>query len=164
MLDTLGIELIHTTNSKTLPYPAEEIWGVLTDFANYPKWWPSSIKIKVTRIEPELVHSQIEVKPYGGQRFTCEVTGYSNNSELQMKYSGIYSGTGIWTLSEINGQCSVTYEILLEIESAWIRLLSRILPVAKIHSKLMDEVLSGLDKHVGLIKRHTKPGVATDWW
>lgn len=144
--------MIHTTNSKTLPYPAEDIWGVLTDFANYPKWWPSSIKIKVARIEPELIHSQIEVKPYGGQSFTCEVISYLNNSELQMKYSGIYSGTGTWTLSEINGQCSVTYEILLEIESAWIRLLSRLLPVAKIHSKLMDEVLSGLDRHVGLIR------------
>ena len=67
-----------------------------------------------------------------------------------MKYSGIYSGIGVWTLSEANGQCNVTYEILLEIENTIVRLLSYILPVAKIHSKLMKDVLIGLGQQVRL--------------
>ncbi len=63
-----------------------------------------------------------------------------------MKYSGIYVGTGKWTISEINGQSLITYKIDHKIQSNLIRLLSAVLPVATTHFKLMKEVLTGLER------------------
>lgn len=95
-----------------------------------------------------LVGSRIEVRPYGGQGFVCEVVDVKQNSELRMKYSGMYNGTGIWKISDVNGHCRVTYEIRLEAENLWIRFLLSILPVATIHSRLMTKVLSGLERYL----------------
>lgn len=139
---------IHTINTKELPYPPQQIWQVITDFSSYPKWWPSSIKIKVRRASINLIGSRIEVRPYGGQGFECEVVGITQHRELRMKYSGIYTGTGIWKISDINEHCRVTYEIMLEIDNLWIRFLSSILPVTKMHSQLMTKVLSGLERYL----------------
>ena len=72
--------------------------------------------------------------------------------EISLKYSGIYSGTGTWTISEINGHSLVTYKIELRIQSTFVRLLSSVLPVARIHSRLMDEVLVGLGHYLGKLK------------
>jgi ribosome-associated toxin RatA of RatAB toxin-antitoxin module len=143
---------IQTTNSKILPYPVLLIWKVLTDLSSYSSWWPSSIKIRTLNISKELVGSRIEIRPYGGQSFCCEVSEYREGNELRMKYSGIYSGTGIWKITEIDGQSKVTYKIELTINNTLIRLLSSVLPVASIHSKLMEEVLSGLGQYLGKLK------------
>jgi ribosome-associated toxin RatA of RatAB toxin-antitoxin module len=132
---------IHTINSKILPYTRERIWEVITDLSNYSAWWPSSLKIKTLQLLEGLLGSRIEIRPYGGQAFYCEVSDIDDGIELTMTYTGIYTGTGRWTISEVNEQRCVTYEIELKIESAMIRLLSSVLPVAAIHSHLMEKVL-----------------------
>jgi ribosome-associated toxin RatA of RatAB toxin-antitoxin module len=140
---------IQTTNSKILPHSAIQIWKVITDLSSYSAWWPSSIKIRTLCLSNELIGSRIEVRPYGGQAFCCEVSSVHDRKELTFKYSGIYSGTGTWTISETNGQSCVTYKIELKIQNTMIRLLSFVLPVASIHSKLMQEVLVGLGQYLG---------------
>ncbi len=139
---------IHTINSKILPYPAQHIWRVITDFGGYSEWWPSSLKITLLRVARELIGSRVEVRPYGGQSFICEVVSVIQHEELRMKYSGIYQGTGVWTISQNNEHCHVTYEIFLEVDNLWIRALSSILPVATIHSRLMTKVFSGLERYL----------------
>jgi ribosome-associated toxin RatA of RatAB toxin-antitoxin module len=148
---------IQTTNSKILPHTAMQIWKVITDLSSYSAWWPSSIKIKTLRLSKELIGSRIEVRPYGGQAFCCEVSNINDSKELTLKYSGIYSGTGMWTISEINGQSLVTYKIELKIQNTMIRLLSFVLPVASIHSKLMEEVLTGLGHYLEKLKSAPNP-------
>ena len=129
-----------------------QIWKVITDLSTYSAWWPSSIKIKTLRLSNELIGSRIEVRPYGGQAFCCEVSDINDSKELTLKYSGIYTGTGTWTISETDGQSCVTYKIELEIQSTMIRLLSFVFPLASMHSKLMEEVLTGLEQHLGKLK------------
>ena len=62
------------------------------------------------------------------------------------EYSRIYKGLGVWTISENNGYCNVTYEIDLEVNHPLIRILSYLLPVDKIHYKLMEKVFLGLEQ------------------
>lgn len=150
------MKTVHTTNSKVVPYTATQIWDCITDFSNYSAWWPLSIKIKTLHLSEGIIGSRIEVRPYGGQAFCCEVSDMKDQKELTMTYSGIYSGTGKWTVSDINGQTHVTYEIDLRIESMLIRLLSSVLSVASIHSRLMEEVLSGLTQYLGQMDMRTK--------
>ena len=145
---------IHTINSKVLPNTRTQIWEVITDLSNYSVWWPSSLKIKILNLSEGILGSRIEIRPYGGQAFYCEVSGIDDSTELTMTYTGIYTGTGKWTISEVNGQRCVTYEIELKIESTIIRLLSSVLPVASIHSRLMEKVLSGLGQYLEEINKH----------
>jgi hypothetical protein len=96
----------------------------------------------------DVIGSQIEIRPYGGIPFLCEFSESVEPIKLVMKYSGIYSGLGIWTLSEMNGQTKIDYEINLEINNLFIRLLSNVIPVEKIHYKLMNEVLLCLENRL----------------
>lgn len=139
---------IHTITKTALPYSPEQIWEAIADFSGYHEWWPSSIRIKVIRVARDLMGSRIEIRPYGGQGFECAIDGVVPYSELRLKYSGIYRGTGLWTLSGRDGQCLVTYEITLEIDDRWVRCLSYLLPIGKIHSRLMTRVLSGLERQL----------------
>jgi ribosome-associated toxin RatA of RatAB toxin-antitoxin module len=137
---------IHVKNMKMLPYSAQQIWDIITDFKAYSEWWPAKVKTKVLKIFTEVKGSQIEVKPYGGIGFICEVVNVKPNAELVMEYSGLYKGLGVWTISENNGQCNVTYEINLDVNHPLIRILSHIFPVDKIHYNLMEKVFLGLEK------------------
>jgi ribosome-associated toxin RatA of RatAB toxin-antitoxin module len=141
--------MIHTISTKRLPYPSHEVWQAVTNFKKYSEWWPSTVRIKILQLEEGLCGSQIKVRPFGGHGFICKVVDFSKNTELRIKYSGIYSGSGVWTIAENRGGCQVTYEIKLDIDSLFIRWLSHILPIDKIHSRLMNKVLSGLEQHLG---------------
>jgi len=145
---------IHTINSKVLSHTRTRIWEVITDLSRYSVWWPSSLKIKILHLSEGLIGSRIEIRPYGGQAFYCEVTGVDDSTELTMTYTGIYTGTGRWTISEVKAQRCVTYEIELKIESPMVRMLSFVLPVASIHSHLMEKVLSGLGQYLEEIDKH----------
>lgn len=144
---------IHSLNSITLPFSTQKIWKIITDITSYSLWWPSTVKIKVLNLTQHVMGSQIEVRPYGGLSFLCEFSECVDNVKLVMKYSGIYSGLGVWTLTEMNGQTKVDYEINLEINNLFIRLLSHVIPIEKIHYKLMNEVLFGLENR---LKSYTK--------
>ncbi|MBD3796125.1 MAG: hypothetical protein IE881_09445 [Epsilonproteobacteria bacterium] len=87
---------IHSLNSITVPFSIQQIWKIISDITSYPLWWPSSIKIKVLNSTQDIIGSNVEVRPYGGLPFFCEFSEYVNNDKLVMKYSGIYSGFGVW--------------------------------------------------------------------
>ena len=129
---------LHSINSIVIPYPAEEIWQVITDLNSYQLWWPTSVKTKIIIITENLPGSQIEIKPFGGLPFYCEIIESVPNSKLVMKYSGLYSGLGVWHVKEINKMTEVVYEINLEINNIFVRAVSYLIPVNKIHFKLMN--------------------------
>jgi len=143
---------IYSKNSITISYPAKNIWLVIYDVNSYSKWWPSSIKIKVIKKNDKLSGSEIEIRPYGGIPFYCEFMEKELENKLQMKYKGIYSGYGEWSLSESNNHTEVTYEINLNINNEFIKVLSIFFPIDRIHHRLMNKVLINLKKRVYDIK------------
>ena len=139
---------LSSKNKTTLPFSSSGIWNIITDINSYPEWWPTSVKIKVLDLSDNLIGSVIKIKPYGGLGFNCEISEAVENKRLILKYSGIYSGTGIWNIIEGSGMSTVTYEINLKIESLFIRMLSVFLPIDKIHFNLMNDVLSALQNRL----------------
>ena len=142
------MQRIQSTSSKDMPYPATEVWKVIADLGNYPTWWPRSTKVKVLHVAKELIGSRLEIRPYGGQAFVCEVCGITPGRTLRMAYSGIYSGNGAWDLTDTNGHTRLGYSIDLQIDSAFIRFLARFLPVTAMHAKLTEQILDGLAQHL----------------
>ena len=144
---------IQAEDTAVISCPPSRIWQAITDFSSYTKWWPSSVNIVVRRAAPELIGSQVEIKPYGGRAFLCEVESIREGSELRLRYSGVYRGTGVWTIVEGAGNCRVTYRVDLEIADPLMRLLSYIVSIPRLHSNLMKEVFTGLAGYVARNKK-----------
>jgi ribosome-associated toxin RatA of RatAB toxin-antitoxin module len=141
-----------------IPGPLPRVWQVVSDFAAYPRWWPSSAHLTVHRVTPELVGSTFELKPYGGKAFTVEVVGVKPGAALHMTYSGIYRGTGEWKVAVSNdGNSHINYRIDLAIADRSTALLSYVLPVSRIHSRLMRHVFEGLQNHLASDAESTPP-------
>ena len=139
---------VQAEDETIIACPSDRIWRAITDFSSYQKWWPASVKIVVHRVTPELVGSQVEIKPYGGRAFLCEVESIRDGSELRLRYSGVYRGTGVWTIAEGDGHSRVVYRVDLEISDPFMKLLSYIVSIPRLHSKLMREVFGGLEGYL----------------
>ena len=135
---------IQAEDAAVIASPPNLIWRAITDFSSYLQWWPSSVKIVVRRHSPELIGSQVQLKPYGGRAFVCEVESIREGAELRLQYSGVYRGTGVWTITAGEGNCRVTYRVDLEIVDPLMKILSYIMSIPRLHSNLMREVFAGL--------------------
>ena len=144
---------IQAEDAAVISYPPDRIWQAITDFSSYTKWWPSSVNIVVRRTAPELVGSQVQLRPFGGRAFLCEVESIREGAEMRLRYSGVYRGTGVWTIVEGAGNCRVTYRVDLEIADLLMRLLSYIVSIPRLHSNLMKEVFTGLAGYVARNKK-----------
>jgi ribosome-associated toxin RatA of RatAB toxin-antitoxin module len=142
------VRKVQAEDAVVIACSPNRIWRAITDFSLYPEWWPSSVRIVVHRITPELVGSQVEIKPYGGRAFLCEVESIRDGAELRLRYSGIYRGIGVWTIAEGDGHSRVIYRVDLEIADLLMKLLSYAVPIPRLHSQLMSAVFSGLEGYV----------------
>jgi hypothetical protein len=144
---------IQSEDSASIAGPPGPIWQAITDFSSYATWWPSSVKIVVRRNTPELAGSQVQLRPFGGRAFVCEVESIREGVELRIQYSGVYRGPGVWTIAAGDGNCRVTYRVDLEIVDPLMKLLSYIIPIPRLHSSLMREVFAGLAGYVAHNKK-----------
>jgi len=144
---------IQAEDAAVIASPSNLIWRAITDFSSYPQWWPSSVRIAVRRNSPELVGSLVQLKPYGGRAFLCEVESLREGAELRLQYSGVYRGPGVWTIAAGEGNCRVTYRVDLEIVDPMMKLLSYIVPIPRLHSNLMREVFAGLAGYLAQNKK-----------
>ena len=144
---------IQAEDAAVIASPPNQIWRAITDFSSYAQWWPSSVSIVVRRNTPELVGSQVQLKPYGGRAFVCEVESIREGAELRLQYSGVYRGPGVWTIAAGDGNCRVTYRVDLEIVDPMMKLLSFVVPIPRLHSNLMREVFAGLAGYLAQNKK-----------
>jgi len=143
---------IKTKDCISLNHKSEEIFNIISDLSSYQKWWPKQIKVKLLKVIPELIGSCLKISPFGGMSFNTEIVSFKIPEELNLKYSGIYSGTGKWTIEKLQDKTRLCYEVDLVIENKVVVLISKIVNVEEIHSKLIRKLLENLDKQLNNIK------------
>lgn len=143
------MDRIKAKDGRLFSAAPERIAPVLLDVSKFHSWWPASIQFSVLKQTPEGVGSEIEIKPFGGNNFCCRIESADTSRVVMRYFKGIYSGSGLWTLTPSGSGTDLAYEVDLEITSMTVRMLARMVDVRALHSKLMGEVFDGLQKIVG---------------
>jgi ribosome-associated toxin RatA of RatAB toxin-antitoxin module len=133
----------------TINASVENVWNVLIDIPNYNKWWPKSVNLKVTNFNKDIVNTQFEARPLGGKSFSCKVASIIPIKEIRLNYfDGIYRGEGVWKLERKEKSVTVSYSVDLEIVNKSIAILSRVIPIPKLHSMIFKQILKGLSQQI----------------
>lgn len=133
------------TDCRTLGFEVAEVFTVLLDLDNYPRWWPAHLRVRVIPPASAAANRRIEVRPLGG-RFFCEIDSVDPNREIVIHYiEGVHRGEGKWTFEQTPGGTRVCYRIDLEPQGWLPRLLSNFMNFGTMHSRSMEELFDRLE-------------------
>lgn len=140
----MGVIAFTASDQVRTSAPRERVWACLSDLRSYPRWWPSSLRV---RADPD--GRSVLIHPRGGVAFECRVEGAEPPRSLRIRYPGPrVEGVGEWRLEADDDGTLVTYEVDVRVHVACARLLGRFVNFARIHSRGMAEVLAGLRRDV----------------
>ncbi|MFN7731162.1 MAG: type II toxin-antitoxin system RatA family toxin [Pirellula sp.] len=140
---------ILATDERMVSFPKEAIWSVLADVAAYPHWWPRTVGLRVLSVEPEIVGSSFELRPLGGRPFRCRIESIEPQNRIRMQYfGGFIEGHGDWTLEGVGSNTRVQYKLNVLAAGKVVAWIGSLLPLNRIHSYQMRQVLRNLDNEV----------------
>jgi ribosome-associated toxin RatA of RatAB toxin-antitoxin module len=127
----------------------DDAWNILTDIPQYNKWWPKVVNLKVLKWYTDIAGTEFQARPFGGKSFSCRVVSILPKKEIKLNYfEGIYRGEGLWNIESKENLISVSYKVDLEIVDKSIALLSRVIPIPKLHSIIFKRILAGLAEQI----------------
>jgi uncharacterized protein YndB with AHSA1/START domain len=152
---------IRATDEIQITASPAVVYGVLTDFERYRDWWPPAVQVRTLAVVPEVVGSELELRPRGGPAFRCRVEQAIPDSVLSLRYhQGPYEGLGVWSLEPVTGGTRVRYTVDLTSEHRMLRFFAKFTDLGRSHSRLMRPVLAGLRRVVAGVTggRPQRPG------
>ncbi len=136
---------IRTREELTVPFTPEEVWSVLADVSAYPSWWPGRINVKVLNDGPELLGTEIEVRPTVGRSFRFRFEELEAPHSMRLRFfGGSLEGPGGFLLMPIENATRVRYEIDVFARGLDVAVLSQFLPLHRIHASRMRSLLRSL--------------------
>ncbi len=136
-----------------LNHPPQKVWSIISDFNSYSKWWPWFVKIQINNFSESIIGTVIKVKVFGGKSFFSKVENIKNEEQIKLLYfDGLYYGYGIWKIDGQGNSSILSYEVDLEIKDPFIRILSYIVSISKLHSLTFKHIFRNLGKYIGRIK------------
>jgi ribosome-associated toxin RatA of RatAB toxin-antitoxin module len=136
---------IRANDCRTVPFNVAEVFQAVLDFSSYARWWPPQLRMRVLRMTPDFVGSQVEVRPRGG-RFVCEITQVIPEREIGIRYvDGLHRGIGTWSFDQQSQGTRICYQIDLESQGWLLRSLSHVMDFGRLHSQQMEQVFDGLE-------------------
>lgn len=121
------------------------VWRLLADIAATPGWWPANPRLRVLKVAPGIVGSELEIRPLGGRAFCCRVVSVEEPRRLRMEYfGGFITGRGEWILEAAGGGTRIRYELDVQAAGRLVAWLGRLFPLGRLHSGQMKGVLEGL--------------------
>jgi ribosome-associated toxin RatA of RatAB toxin-antitoxin module len=140
---------IKITDEIVLNSSVEDIWNILIDIPRYQKWWPKIVNLKVLKLTNDLIGTEFQASPFGGKSFSCKVISLIPKNEIRLSYfDGIYTGEGVWKVERKENFVKVSYSVDLKIVDKSIALLSRIIPIPKLHSMIFKRIMVSLQKQI----------------
>ena len=134
------------TDCRTLQFDVAVVFAAVLDCESYPRWWPAQLRVRVLRVTPGRVGSQIEIRPRGG-RFVCEIARVDPDREIEIEYvKDVHRGQGRWTFERLGDGTRAYYQIDLEPQGWLPGVLSNWMDLGKMHSRSVGKVFDGLEE------------------
>jgi ketosteroid isomerase-like protein/carbon monoxide dehydrogenase subunit G len=145
---------IRTREELTVPFTPEEVWRVLADVSAYPSWWPGKLNVRVLREGPELLGTEIEVRPTVGRSFCFRFEELEAPHSMRLRFfGGSLEGPGGFHLAPMENATRVRYEIDVFARGLDVAVLSQVFPLRRIHASRMRSLLRSLGSR---LKDHRK--------
>ncbi|MDX1520958.1 MAG: SRPBCC family protein [Anaerolineae bacterium] len=116
-----------------IPHPVEQVWPHILNAAAYPGWW-GEVYDRVEPLDdlpPDRVGAKSDVLAHGRLpyqiHFVAEVTQVEAPYVLGLKAEGDLTGTGLWTLSDVEGGTAIAFEWIVRADKVLLRVFSPIL-------------------------------------
>lgn len=140
---------IHAVDHIPLPLSPTEIWPVLADISRYPQWWPKLLRVRVMQSTPALIGSELELRPLGAKRFSCQVVSFVAPERIDLEYrGGVIEGTAKWRLEPAGQGTRVSYAIDVLAKGRLVALVGRILDLNTMHSLSMQAIFRNLRREL----------------
>ena len=142
------MRLTRATDQRQIQATPERIFALLLAVDRYGEWWPSDIGVAVLSPPPHGEGSVVAVKlAQSGGGFRCRIAAAEAPRLIAVDYiEGPHRGRGTWTIEPCDGGSLVTYAVDLRPHGVMAGLLSYVMDFAALHSRLMGEVLDGLER------------------
>lgn len=132
-----------------LNYAVDYVYRTVTDIANYSKWWPHEVKSELEYLDPAIIGTRINVQNGPLVKWKSVVTGFKTNRLLAIDYvEGAWKGKTAWRFEEINGGTKLTMEIDISCNRLWLKAVSKVMNLSRMHSKQIKLIFSRLDKYL----------------
>jgi hypothetical protein len=122
---------------------------VLADVAAYPSWWPAKSAVRVLRAHPDLVGTEIEVRPLMGRVFCWRFEELDEPHSIRLRiFGGSLEGPGGFLILPEDNLTRIRYEIDVFARGLDFGAFSRLLPLERIHSLQMRSLLKSLGRRL----------------
>lgn len=136
---------ITARDQATIPATPARVWAVLADVRGYPGWWPQDLGLRVLSFAPDILGSEVEIRPRGGCPFKCRIIAADPPRRMEMRYfGGFVEGTGVWEIAPDGDGARVTYTLDARAHGWLVAVLARFMDLGKAHSRQMHGVFEGL--------------------
>ncbi len=136
-------------DSVLLNYPVDYVYRTVTDIASYSKWWPHEVKSELEYLDPAIIGTRINVQNGPFVKWKSVVSGFKTNRLLAIDYvDGAWIGKTAWRFEESAGGTRLTMEIDISCNRLWLKAISKVINLSKMHSKQVARIFANLGKHL----------------
>lgn len=132
-----------------LNYPVDYVYRTVTDIANYDKWWPREVRSELEYLDPAIIGTRINVQNGPLVKWKSVVTGFKTNRLLAIDYvEGAWTGKTAWRFEETRGGTKLIMEIDINCNRLWLKAISKVMNLSRMHSKQIKLIFAKLDKYL----------------
>lgn len=136
-------------DSVILNYPVDYVYRTVTDIASYSKWWPHEVKSELEYLDPAIIGTRINVQNGPLVKWKSVVSGFKTNRLLAIDYvEGAWIGKTAWRFEELPSGTKLTMEIDISCNRLWLKAVSKLMNLSRMHSKQITGIFSNLGKYL----------------
>lgn len=153
-------------DSVLLNYPVDYVYRTVTDIASYSKWWPHEVKSELEYLDPAIIGTRINVQNGPFVKWKSVVSGFRTNRLLAIDYvDGAWTGKTAWRFEETGGGTRLTMEIDINCNRLWLKAVSKVINLSKMHSKQITGIFASLGRYLEqnydeYKRQHTEGGIS----
>lgn len=138
-------------DSVMLNYPVDYVYRTVTDIASYSKWWPHEVKSELEYLDPAIIGTRINVQNGPFVKWRSVVSAFKTNRLLAIDYvDGAWIGKTAWRFEETAGGTKLTMEIDISCNRLWLKAVSKVVNLSRMHSKQITRIFANLGKYLEL--------------